>query len=374
MLVAGVAWGAETRWDYGVSAAAGVETNPLRVSGDGPNGAFTQVAVDGSVSRILSPAVALFANGFAQVRLHEADVADADTGNARLRAGIGFAPRRPGNGRLALACGAHYRSGRSTFIDRETGGEYQVASSAPGAAGAPVAIPGRFDANDYGIFFNARWNQSRTVRFFLDGSWNRSAFINDYADTAGLAPLDSRSLSLEPGVNFQFSPMWSLGVSLAVTDQDYDARPALDENGAEAPGTTREYRYAQLRSTLMITPSPFWSVQLGLRASDRSDAYAGYYDFGSRSIYAQAERQLATKSKLRLFASWSDLEYDRATIPDSAESVRGTDARTVLLRYEYQVARRLLWFADLGDRNTESIDPVFAHDESWVLSGIQFRR
>jgi hypothetical protein len=372
--LASVVLGGETRFDYGVSAALGFETNPLRVSDDGANGAFTQLALDGSATRIFGPTVALFANGNLQGRFHESAVSDADLGFGGLRAGVGYAPRRFGGGRLALAAGGILSASRSTFIDRQSGSIYEVEGRSGSSPPPLVPIPGRFDANDYGAFLNTRWTQSRTVQWFLDLGWRRSHYINDYSATTELAPLDHRLLSVEPGVNLQLGPILNLGLSVALTDLDYDARPALDEAGNEVAGTKRNYRHATFRSTFSIAPGPRWNLRLGLRVGDRQDLYAGYYDYESRSVFTSVDRELGSRSLLRLVAAWNDLQYDNATVPDATDLFRGTEARTLHLRYEYRIGKQLLWFADVGDRSTDSDDFVFAYDQNWVLSGIQFRR
>jgi hypothetical protein len=362
---------AQSDLDYGFTALLGHDSNPLRVSGDGPNGLFTQLALDAGYSRVVSPSVALFANGVAQARLYESSVSDADWASGNLRAGIGYSPRGLTH-RLALAAGGFYGLGRSTFTDRATGEVYEVDSiSTPGAT---VLIPDRFDYDSYGAFVNASWRQNDRLRFFLDTAWERSDYANDYTRNTDLYPLDHRSLTVEPGLSVQLNRMVGMGFSVALTDLDYDARPALDAAGFAVPGTTSKYRYAQYRVTFLVRPTTRWFVRLSLRSDDRNDTFAGYYDYGSLSAYASVDRDLTPRSRVRFHASWRRLDYDTATVPDEPELIRATDVRRLLGRYERTFSRRLRWFVEGGTQDAGSRDPVFAYDQNWFLSGVQFRR
>lgn len=366
-----IASAAESHLSYGATAAAGYESNPLQVSDNAAGGVFTQLALDASFRRSLDPDSALFISGNARTRLYDTDSSDADQLVGGLRAGYGIAPRGL-EGRLALAAGGRCSAGRSTFIDRATGRVYEVSTVADPAE--TVRIPDRFDYDSYGAFFNARWSQNQRVRLSFDANWERSHYLEDYAENTDLDPLDYRSLTVEPGISVSFGELLTVGASVTLTDLDYDARSALDDSGAAVPGTAREYRYAQYEIAFQLKPANRWLLQLGLRSDDRTDAYAGYNDYGSWSAQASVDHDLTPSSKLRLHASWRTLEYDRAVVEGQPGLIQNTEERTVVGRYERGLGPDLRWFADIGTQAVDSRDPVLAHDQRWVLSGVQFRR
>ena len=131
---------AETNGSFGVTMITGLETNPLRVSGDGPDGFFTQLQLDGGVNRSLSPSVALYLDGRVRGRLHESGVTDADNANGDVRFGASLTPSHFARGRFGLSTGGLYSAYRGTFTDRDTGGVYEV-DAIPGGPSRPSRFP-----------------------------------------------------------------------------------------------------------------------------------------------------------------------------------------------------------------------------------------
>jgi hypothetical protein len=372
LVVCSTALAGDLQFNYGLGAAAGYDSNPLLVSGDGPGGAYTQLVADGSVRHALSPRLVLFANGIGRVRFHEEAVAGADNRSGSLRAGAGFAPRLWG-GRFALAFGAQGALSDSTFIDRATGGVYEVGAAPPADPGTTVEIGDRFDARSWGAFTDLRFAQNRRVRWSLDAVWERTGYSEDYA-SVGLSPLDYRALTLEPGVELRLSELVTLEASVAWSDLDYDDRPVLDASGAEVAGIAREYHETRWRAALRFIPAAKWSVSLGLGNDAQRDTYAGYYDYGSWRSFLTVERAIGRRTNVQLHGGWREMDYDRAFLPTDPETLRATEVRTWLARFEHGIGEHLRWFADLGTEDDASTDPVFACEQDWFLTGIQFRR
>ena len=142
---------AENDGGYGARLATGYETNPLRISDDGPNGLFTDLLLDGHVRRAWDSGVELFANADAWQRFYESGTADADYAGGSVRTGAAFSPTR----RLSVTAGGFYSLYRATYTDRATGEVFEI-SAPPSASISSVAIPDRLDYDGRGLFLCCR--------------------------------------------------------------------------------------------------------------------------------------------------------------------------------------------------------------------------
>ncbi len=230
----------EIETSYNIRLVAGYDNNPLLVAkdGDAPSGAFSQLRLHGGVSGHPAPTVSLFASGHAGTRVDESLTSDAGYDSGAMRAGVTFLPRFAGQ-RLAFSLGGRYAIYRGTFTDTATGAVYEAnVKSLPSA----IPIPERLNYDSAGLFLKLRWKQNRRFSLSLDSTFDRTDYVNDYAEITDLSPLDYRSVRVQPGANFRVSNVVSLGLSVTLTDLDYDDRLALDANGDEVLGTTRSYR------------------------------------------------------------------------------------------------------------------------------------
>lgn len=364
-----------TEAEYGVTLISGFDSNPLQVweKGDGSGAYFGQLRIDGQVSRAVIPAVTLFAGGDARGRFHQQAASGADVESAAVRAGFAFAPQRLP--KLTFGVGGEYSAYRTTYTDRVTGDPYQVSSDLDSGAPSTVEIGDRLDHDAAQLFFNLRWKQNRRFGLFLDTTFENTHYVEDYAGTTALEPLDFHSVTVEPGASVRVHEMATLILSVAQTDLDYTEQSALDATGQRIEGELRAYAYTEYRLTVRITPAERWKLWVGARSSDRSDVYAGYYDYGAVSSYFSVDRALGTRGSLRLYGSVSDLRYDNATVSGEVDGqTLDNHVRTVLTRYERELRGGLGWFAEGGARRVDSRDPVFTYDSDWFLGGVQFRR
>lgn len=374
LLAAFPATGGQTDYDYGVNLMAGYDSNPLEVSRDGtaPGASLAQLRLDGSVSRKFGPNFTLFADADARGRWHASDASGADFDAESLRAGLAFSP--PAVSRLLVGLGGRYASYRATYTDRADGEVYEVGAVGE-PAGTTIPIADRLNHEAAEAFLNLRWRQNKAFRLFFDARYQDTDYREDYGETTNLEPLDFRAVTLEPGLSVQVHRAARLVLSVARTDLDYDRQSALDEDGFRVPGQTRSYEYLHYRLTLRVEPVRRWSLSFGARASDRSDTWAGYYDYGSMSSYVAVDHELSRKNKLRFYTSYSDLSYDNATVTgDPAEQTLDEKQQTFLARFEHATSRRMSWFVEGGARNTDSRDPDFIYEGDWVLGGVELRR
>ena len=372
---AGVGATAEVQTDLDVTLALGYDSNPLRISGDGSNAAFADARVDGGLTVGSSRATQFFARGGLARRAH-GGASNADTWGFGVRAGVSTRPPAlQGRGPLSLSAGGAYGESRSTFTDRRTGGAYEVEVEGPGGAPSTVAVPDRFDSRTIGAFFNLRWRPAARTRVSLDLQLDRADFLKDYSD-AGLAPLDYRTLSVEPGVQYRVNDLVVLGAYVVLTHLDYDEQPAVGSDGMEVAGTRRRYRYAEHRLAVRVTPRRDLRIDFGARGGNRSDRYAGYYDYGSRVTYMAFDQKVSAADRLQVFASLTRLDYDRATLQtaDDEQVLLGSRVRRLIGRYDRALRADLGVFVEVGSQHTGSPDPVFTHDREWMLTGIRFRR
>ena len=369
------AFAGETELDYGVTVMAGHDSNPLEVSteaDDQPGAGFGHLKLDGSVSHTFKRSFTLFADGDAVGRFHSGE-SDADFSNLGARAGMAYSPNAAP--RFLVGFGGRYSQFRTTYIDRATGEIYDVLREDAQSIEDTVEIPDRLDNDASELFLNLRWKQNSRLRFFLDTRLRDVGYVEDYAEETTLEPLDFSALSLEPGVSASVHDAVRVIFSVTWTDLDYDERSAIDSDGFRVPDETRSYEYTTYRLTVRARPGTGWNLSVGARVADRSDVYAGYYDYGSMSSYVSLERELGEANRVRFAVSYSDLEYDDATVTgDPQESTLDEKQVAYLTRFERSFHQRSRWFVEGGIRETDSRDPDFTFDGEWFLVGVELRR
>ena len=368
--------GGEIETSYNIRLVAGYDTNPLLVTkyGDAPSGAFSQLRLHGGVSGHPGPTVTLFASGYAGTRVDESLTSGAGHDSGAMRAGVTFLPRFAGL-RLVFSLGGRYAVYRGTFTDSETGAVYEANFEPPNLPPSTIPIPERLDYDSAGLFLKLRWKQNRRFSLSLDSMFDRTDYVNDYAELTDLSPLDYRSVRVRPGANFRVSNAVSLGMSVTLTDLDYDDRPALDADGVEVSGTSRSYRYANYRLAVNVRPTDRWSLRVGLAGGGRDDTYAGYYDYTNASAFLSVDHEFGPKSRLHVYASMFDTGYDTATVTgDPADDVLGSNEHLYMARFNRSLGKRVRWFVEGGTRQRDNQNPVFSYDKDWVLTGIHFGR
>ena len=375
--VAGVpASAGETETSYSVRLVAGYDTNPLQVSkyGSAPSGAFSQLRLHGGVSGHTSPTVSLFASGQAGTRVDESLTSDAGYDSGAMRAGVSFLPRFAGQ-RMVFSLGGRYAIYRGTFTDNETGVVYEANAVPPNLPPTTIPIPERLNYDSAGAFLKLRWKQNRRFSLSLNSRFDRTDYVNDYAELTDLSPLDYRSVRVQPGASFRFSKAVSLGLSVVLTDLDYDDRLALDANGDEVSGTTRSYRYVNYQLAVSVRPADRWSLRVGLAGGGRDDTYAGYYDYANASAFLAVDHEFGLKSRLHVYASIFDTDYESATVSgDPAADVLGSSEQLYMARFDRSLGKRTRWFVEGGTRQRDNQNPVFTFDRDWFLTGIHFGR
>ncbi len=360
---------AENELDYSLTLASGVDTNPLEVSADGPNGSFTLLGFSGNFSSDFSERTRYFLDGRVRSRLYESSTSDADRTAANVRTGFSLLPQRWGHGRLAFTFGTEYSVRRSTYIDSETGEIYDISTGS-----GPVAIADRYDYDDLELFFKTYWKLNRRIRLSLGAEWHQANYVEDYTEIPGFYPLDSNSLVLTPEMRLRINGMATLYASVKFIDRDYDDRPALDMAGDEVAGTHREYHDTRYSLTILLKPNR-WKIRLGLSGADRSDTFVGYYDYASAGSRLSVQREIGTRSRVQLYASARELEYDNALVPgDPSLETRGKDVTRFTAKYDRQFLQRFSWFVEGGSERTDSQDPYWAYDSDWFQAGVRFTR
>jgi len=124
-----------------------------------------------------------------------------------------------------------------------------------------------------------------------------------------------------------------------------------------------------------VQPAPRTRLSLGGRAGGRDDTYAGYYDSNNSEGSLSLEQSFSDRSRLRIFSSLRDVEYDQATVSgDPGDEVRSSDERRYAARYTHRFGDRLEWYVEGGADRTDSPDPIFAYQRDWILTGMHFER
>lgn len=372
-LFTGMTLAEEPKADIGARLSFGYDSNPLRISGDGPGGAFTQLAVDGRLSFPLAHDVAFYVDADGRKRLHGSERSGADYGTGDLKLGVSFSSIAIGARKLSIAAGGLYSIRDSTFTDRLTGETYALPASPPTDPPTTVLIGNRFDYGAFGGFLETSLRLVPRLLISLEVQLQEARYGEDYSE-AGLDSLDNRELTVEPGVLFKINDRMSLEASVLLNELDYKERQALDEQGASVPGTKSEYRNRQHQLVLHLQPADRWKVRCGLNQGTRRDLYAGYYDNDAWTSWLSLERRLKSKNRLQLFGSVHEQSYENAIVPGSTDNeLRGRDVRRWIGRFDRQLRPRLKWFAESGRQRVDSQDTLYAHDRDWLMTGIEFR-
>ena len=366
---------AKTEVDVGLTLAFGYDSNPLRVSVDGAGGGFLDARLDSRLDVALGRGVEFFLDADGLKRFHGSDLSNGDYQRADLQVGLAVSPIRMGRTRLSIALGGLHELRRSTFTDRLTADVYEVPTDPPTVPATMTPIPERFDSNTTGAFLDLRLRPSRRLRLFLETRLEKSNYPEDYSPTTSLEPLDNRSVTLEPGFLYRVNGLLAFQVSLALTDLDFKEKPALDGSGNEVPGTSREYRYADYRVRVRLSPTQQWRVSLGLSSSDREDTFAGYYNFDAWTSFVSMDRRVGKNTRFQAYASLRMLDYDAAVVPgDPNGEIRGNEVFRLIGRFDRKLREHVGLFVEGGTQRTDSRDPIFAYDRDWVLTGIRIRR
>lgn len=365
---------AETTTFANVQLQAGYDSNGLRLNGEGREGYFGELLAQTGVKSAFGHRLELFANASGSRRTYESAVDDAGSASGALQAGTRLVTNPRSRHRLVLTLGGSLRTHRWTFTDRTTGEIYEVAADPPTIPGSTTPIPERYDNDVYGAFFDMSWRVRRNIHLSLATRMEDARYREDYAQTTALDSLDYEALTFSPGITFRLNRMVALGLAVVYSDLQYDSQPALNEAGLGVLGTRRAYEYLDYRVTLRMAPSAALSFDVGLRGGRRDDLYAGYYDFDSLASYVSLGYSPADRAQLNFSASLSDLDYDRAVIPESPNGeIRSNDVRRYVASFTWQLHRSFDLVVESGLQQTDSTDPIYAYDRDWVLTGVRFR-
>ncbi len=368
------ATGAAAEGSLAVDVVVGVDTNPLEMQSDGPNGAYSEVRVGAGAAVPLSQRLALRLAGSVAARAYGSSTADAGTTAGYGRAGVdcvlGPIERRP----VVVGVGLLGAVDRSTFTDRATGRVYTVEAEPATAPQTAIAVPGRFDANTTGAFVDANVRLARRVSAFVSSTLESTDFVEEYGDRTALDSLDYRAWTVEPGVRLSVHRIAALRVSVAASGLTYDEQPALEDDGRPVAGVDRAYRGTDVRVALTVAPSARWAFDFGVRGGPRTDTYAGYYDLDALGTSLGATYRPSWRTRVELVASSRGVEYDHAPVATSPEGqLRGGRVDRFAGRLDFDLTRPTTLFAESGVERVDNNDALFAHDRSWLALGLRYR-
>lgn len=353
-----------------VELAGGHDSNPLRISGDGPGALFADLDVEARLTADVGTAELMVGlEGTQRFHDRERSAADAERGELRLAAALpslGLGGRR-----LDLVCGAFHELRRSTFTDRRTGEVYLAASLDDPEVGVPVGD--RLNADTTGFFTDARFRLAQRLMVTFDGEWSDTRYEESHAATTTLDPLDATTLTLEPGLRYHVAGPVLIGGSLALTTVDYDSRQALDAQGEEIQGTTRRYELVQGRVVVQVAPGQRWRARVGLDRFDRADSHAGYFDSSASGLWIALDQRFGDRAELSIYGARRSSEYDNLTIDGAPDGeIRASDESRLRSRLSWRLNPHLQWFTETGIDRVDSTDVEYAHQRDWLRTGIAF--
>jgi len=354
--------------------AAGLDTNPLELSGEVlpreaiPSGSFMQISAGGRLAGQWTDRAGWFASAEGHGRFHPSSFDEADASHGRMEGGLGLVLWSRGERRLSAALRGSFGMERSTFVDPATGSIYFA-----GDPNAPHAIPDRFDRDATSVNVDLRFRASKRLLFLLDSSLVRDDYAEDGDRTAPVDSLDGRSIVARPGVRWNITESIRLDVSTEWGSVAYDELPSLDENATAVPDEPRRYRSTQLRAALRVEPSARWSFSVGGAAGRRDDLHAGYYDSLGESAYGTASWSPREGLRMSLQMSRSHVDYEHATLDGTADGeLRGGDVVTTSAAIEKDLFTHLTVRAQGARVASSNQDPLYTYDRAWALVGLRY--
>ena len=357
-----------------IDLLAGVDTNPLEIQDDGPNGAFSEIRIGAGTSVPLSQRVGFRLGGTVAARAYDSSTSNAGTETGYARLGfdcvVGPIDRRP----VVVGVGLFGAVDRSTFTDRATGRVYTVEAEPASVPATLVAVPGRFDSNTAGAFLDLNFRLAPRVNAFVSSTLESADFVDEYGERTTLESLDYRAWTVEPGMRLSLNRISALRVSVAASGLSYDEQSALEPDGAPATGVDRAYRGADVRLTLSLAPWSRWAFDVGMRVGPRTDTYAGYYDLDALGTSLAATYRPSWRTRVEIVASSRSVEYDHAPVTSSTDGeLRGSRVDRLAGRLDFDLYRPTTLFAESGVERVENNDVLFAHDRSWLALGLRYR-
>ena len=177
---------------------------------------------------------------------------------------------------------------------------------------------------------------------------------------------------MKPGLTVQAAEGLWLDASYVRSEREYDAYLARNADGDPVASETRRFEYSGFEVRVRYTPGARWSVEAGHLGTSRQDAFAGYLDTRGRTSYLAASRRLGLFHRVELYASRTDLDYDRATVStDPASDIRALNSARVSARFERVLRGRSSWFATATRERADNRDPRFVYDRTWLQTGIR---
>lgn len=358
--------------DAWVMLGAGLDTNPLRTTGDGADGSFVEARYDAEVDHVFTRRLKWFFDADGEGRGYESELSGGDRQSHDARLGLGVAPLSARRKGLLFQFGATHGIERNDFLDRTTGEPYTI-SVPDGAGGTREApIPDRYSADTLGAFADAYWRPWKRTRLSIETGYERVSYRQDYPPGSSLRPLDHGLVRVEPGVHYRVSSALLLGLSVYFADIDYDEERARDATGTPIPGSRRELRYADARLIARFAPLERLRLSASLRGGDRSDPLEGYYDYSTLASYVQLDLAARENLYLRLSGYWRD--RDDAEIPLSQVELeqRQSDRRRIRGTVQWRFHPHVSLFGEAATESDESWEPEYTHDRRWILAGLTF--
>jgi hypothetical protein len=351
-----------------LTLGAGVDSNPLRIMNDGPNGTVAEARYAAEVDHVFTRRMKWFFEADGESRFNESSHSAGDLEAHEARLGLGLAPLRGRRARVLFQLGALWSRERGTFLDRTTGEPFAVFVPGPGE----FAIPDRYDRDTTGIFADAYWSPWKRTRLSLETGFERAGYEQHYPAGSPLLPLDHDLVRIEPGIQYRAANDVLIGFSVYLADLDYDEELARDAGGEPIAGSRRELRYADARLSLRWVPVDRLRVAASIRGGDRSDPFEGYYDSSTVASLLQLDFEATEQLALRLSGYWRD--RSDAEIPSSELEVeqRQSDRRRFRGVAEWRFHPHVSLFGEAATQRDESWQPEYTHDRDWILAGVIF--
>lgn len=362
---------AAPRWAAEAALAAGYDSNPLRVRGDGPGAPYAETRIglgaQGGGSRL-----AWMSELRGARRTHDGATRHADTTFVGLESAAAFGVLPSSPTRWVLRTGIRGASHRLTYVDRTTGAPAVTLTDALDPDSV-VSLADRLDHDVAAAFVESRWRITRRVRAAVNVSRERTDFRDDYASHPSIPRLDQWAWVVEPRAIWEPIVGFRVDASYAMESRTYDALPAVDGSGATVATTQRRFRQGAGRISVAARVAESWDVDAGVDRSARRDRFAAYYDARGWNAWISGSRALGAGFRGRLTWSRGSLDYPNARVSTEPDAGYKESATTrITARIDRPFRGGLALTLDGGRQRADNADPELAYGRSFVQAGIRW--
>jgi hypothetical protein len=253
-----------------------------------------------------------------------------------------------------------------TYFDPDDGTERVV-----NTVGGDVLIGERLNYKRYGPEF--AWVQA--FRKLALGLRVKGQLWN-YDNPKAVPEYDHEYLVFGAHAQYSFTETSLLRLTVDRYSRRFSDRPSFDRDGNQfAANADVRYDYLAIGLTARQRITPNMWFGFNLERTDRTDRYAGYYDYTRDEFGFDFSWTPTRRIKLELATNYRHYDYPHAfAYNNPAAGIRSLETLRGNLNAEYRITPRLSVNVEAEYRETSSSDLRIVYDRTWFSLGLTWRQ